>query len=203
MRARRLSESRRLAIWHAAPDTPVTVWSVMDNATLERARSAGVVVPTPDYLADDDWREFRRAYDWMRRQMAARIPDYDGSYPTWGWLLRPSPRKGARTLTPCSLVEIVVPRKRLLLSDYDLWHHPLNNWSITDTEAEFDAEDVQPLTQSEKEATWAKIFDLSTETDPEKLRWLGGPGRTVQVCVAGVRMSEIRSVRAWRPIRSR
>ena len=77
----------------------------------------------------------------MRDQMADRIKGFSGDYPVWAWLKRPSAKP-----KPCryrgtreeNRIIALVPRSRILLSDYDLWHNPLNNGPVASSEEEYD-----------------------------------------------------------------
>lgn len=130
---------------------------------------------------------FMLAYQWMQQQMLQRIgkPPKPNCYPIWAWYQynsakkqRPDLRgsghleKGAKGVR----IEFNKSRDDVLLSDFQLWHHPLNYWHIADTEQEdqiFDNfllqnnvkwGDIESYTLPIKEkieASWVKIFDMN------------------------------------------
>jgi hypothetical protein len=72
-------------------------------------------------------------------------------------------------------LELLIPARRALLSDFDLWHCVLNGWDLTLTEKEFDNIGRRKMSSSyrrERSKSWEKIFDL-TLTD-KYIDWLGG-----------------------------
>lgn len=81
---------------------------------------------------------------------------------------------------------IKVPPDLVLLSDEEDWHHVLNGWFVTDTEAESDLWDMREKTwpreqyQQAMRQSWEKIFDLNRPQDPDWGR--NGPSQYVQAC---------------------
>lgn len=109
------------------------------------------VAPAFTYL------DFRSQYDWMRVQMAKRIPGYQGHYPWWAWQQyqpgKPKPDLRIRDLhcfdrgTPAVRLELDVPDHEVLLSDFIMWNHVLNNGYMAYSETEYDAWDELPPDQ--------------------------------------------------------
>jgi hypothetical protein len=151
------------------------------------------------YLSGDGRRipwYFKYAYQWMTEQMRKRLPPkpaHAGVYPVWAWHTFGGKRaldlrhrgfgtQGNRTVR----LTIEVPDAQVLLSNYDDWHNPLNNFFLTDNEAESDLWDArrQIWPPEEYEAarrlSWEKIFDLQRIQDPEWGR--PGPPQYVQAC---------------------
>lgn len=140
--------------------------------------------------------DYAEAYAWMRGQMAQRLSGYSGEQPVWAYLSRPNMRQQDWD-TDRVLIVADVPRERVLLSDYDLWHYVLNQWMICDSEAESDrAEEAgwqtwEPIRESGPEmiASWAKVFDLGERPEPAR-SYLGRVG-SVQACVDRIYPNEI------------
>ena len=77
------------------------------------------------------------AYEWMAEQMKLRIgepPLPQITLPVWAWYQYNSRKSNKPSLSPknkelgCDemMMEIEVPDKEVLLSDFSLWHFPLN-----------------------------------------------------------------------------
>ena len=122
-------------------------------------------------------QQFAESYDWLVRQMEKRIgPRPEGViYPVWAWYQfayqkKPDLRRerwsngNPGEKQACILLD--VPDREVLLSDFGNWHHVLNHWPITDTEAESERVDAYIETLSEKEKTtflsenWERVFDI-------------------------------------------
>ena len=93
-------------------------------------------------------RDFRRQYRWLRERMRERVEGYGGRPPIWYWLEKPNMRGtswgpgGVRVVRAA----LEIPAERVLVSDFDLWHVPLNNGYLAVDEADdgaFDREAAQ------------------------------------------------------------
>lgn len=181
-----MPESRRLAITNAAPESLVRLYTYQHpgawKAAQERGYLTGAGVP-PDGLDES----FAAPYEWMRSEMAKRVEDFSGDLPIWAYIKRQTDRgKGWRD--ECDRIIALVPRKRILLSDFDLWHYPLNNWRVTFSEAEFDEDE-----QGDHSPTWHHIFDMRDRVG-EARRWIGQVN-VVQACVDRIYLNEVVSFR--------
>lgn len=205
--------SRLLRILDADPHRPIRVWTVQHRDAVAGAERRG-------YLSGDHGRGFdahdfgpdglplRRgfahAYGWMRDRMAETVPDFSGDCPVWVWLKRPSTRPAVwwkHAGEAGMLVTAAVPRRRLLLSDFDAWHAVLNGWYLGGTEAEEEAVEAAGVTSpAEREASWARIFDLGRPRTAEEIRWRGHP-KFVQACVDRIHWHEVLRVREIPPRR--
>jgi hypothetical protein len=135
--------------------------------------------------------ELKQAYDWLCRETKRFLPGATGCYPVWAYA-RIS-RADLRTLVSCDeaaeqslLLTCRIPRERVVLSDYEAWHHVLGGWLLspdydsgaTTTAAEYWWDRVeaalgaeafkqamrtwrwpQPY-QDELELSWRRIFDV-------------------------------------------
>lgn len=161
-----IPRSRLEAFARLPADSLVRVYTYQETEALERIEALGYLTgPTEDEVD----RFFKPAYDWMREQMATRVPDYSGEYPVWAWLKRPSAKNKERRYrgTENHKVRIIaqVPKKRILLSDYDRWHMPLNNSPCTRTEREYDVWEGDPR------STWERFSILPGQTRSKSLGW--------------------------------
>lgn len=134
-------------------------------------------------------RNNRFQYDWMVDQMRKRIgesPFAEIKYPVWVWQQYNSKKDPIPPMSPkeipnkeneAVMLELEVPDDMVLLSDLDLWIHPLNGWEICGKKESklFDKEkeayekeygkckhlsDWPPTLQRKIVATWERVFDL-------------------------------------------
>lgn len=112
--------------------------------------------------------EMKEAYDWMADQMTRRIgppPCPEIVYPVWGWQQVGSYKKEYHgSFHDCSgyddefmFITAEIPDERVLLSDFDMWHHVLNHWCIARTKRE-ETDDEDRIVKS-----WELVFDLKTQ----------------------------------------
>ncbi|MBI4322372.1 MAG: DUF3841 domain-containing protein [Chloroflexi bacterium] len=153
--------------------------------------------------AERVWHGYRLAYDWMRSQMATRIPGYGGGYPIWGWY---QPKEDLRSWRhqwkePSVLLMVEVPKERVLLSDFDAWHAVLNTGylPLSDEESEYYENHVLPpgryagmprKYQAIVEASWERIFDLEA-LSRSPLWTVEGQDPYIQACVEYVELAEV------------
>ena len=149
------------------------------------------------------WGEHKAAYDWMRSQMAKRIPGYGGGYPIWAWY---QPREDLRSWRhqwkePSVLLIVEVPEERVLLSDFDAWHMVLNTGYLPLTEEESDYyenhvlppgryADMPRQYQATVETSWERIFDLEA-LSRSPLWTVEGQDPYIQACIEYIEMTEI------------
>lgn len=142
-----------------------------------------------NHMGDDS---FVAPYQWISQQMHTKIgpPQYrvdSTQYPLWAWScvdgvvgkkpdLRTQMFNSVRSDT--ALLTLCVPRSRVLLSDFQLWHHVLNNVIIYDEETEtrlLDNENWLELydnvTDDDRRASWSQIFDVSSATWVQATLW--------------------------------
>lgn len=176
------------------PDELVRVYSYQGEEAMDCYKAKGYLTGDSLHIESDD-HDFPKPYAWMREQMALRIPDFSGDYPVWAWLKRPSAKPKDRKYRGTKeryRFTALVPRSRILLSDYELWHSPLNQFPITLTEASFDAEEGEDNPQ----ATWERIFEFPDSLPPDQRDWLGDCSRPrVQVCIDRIYVDEVVGIR--------
>lgn len=138
------------------------------------------------------------SYEFMCRSMKARIPNYSGDYPIWAWVKRPDRHQKRRETKIARdenkdvyLITIEIPRSRVLLSDFGMWHCPLNNGGIF-LNGEDDDDDHQPIWKDVIES-WNHIFDI--ERDNKQLLKEFGVCDRIQACVDRVYHHEVVSIK--------
>jgi hypothetical protein len=175
------------------PDDLVRVYSFQSIAARDAAEAKGFWAGDAAFIDPD----FRTPYAWMIEQMQIRIPGFSGDYPIWAYLRRPNMRQ-RRYDEDAVLVVADVPRKRMLLSDYDGWHNPLYFWYWASTQEEMDRLEAAGLQTfgcerditPEMKKSWEAIFDLSERTDPDVIAY-NGRLDTVQATIDRIYTHEI------------
>lgn len=195
MSGKPLPQSRIQEFLQTHPEELIRIYTYQDVAAWERAQELGYFTGSHGY--DNDNLDYDFAYEWMRAQMAKRIPDFSGDLPMWAWPKRSSNKK--RHKDPYVRITAMVPRKRILASCFHMWHHHLNNWFIPASEEEYQefesiyptnkAFGTDPVYQAHVERHWEKVFDLSPRSgyDLEIHGFLD----TVQLCVDRIYLTEV------------
>jgi len=203
---RKIAPSKRRALIAMPPEQKVRIYSFQDAAAWEAAKARGYWTGDRQYVEDDWDREhdcsWLPQYDFMREMMAEKIEGYSGDYPMWGYLKKPNLRQARFYEEPVIYLVADIPRGRMVVSDYDLWHLPLNRAFCTWTEAE--DEEIEKLYPTAKDRgitpemkeSWRRVLDLSDRTDPEVLRWCGSID-CLQACVDRIYLHEIVQARPF------
>ena len=124
--------------------------------------------------------DFLPAYEWMRAQMAERIPGYQGHYPWWAWRQasehrdKPDLRARARYSryfapgTPSVRLELEISDAEVLVSDFDEWHSVLNHSPLAYSEEEWDHLEHLPEPQRTRayKRTWPRMFAVQDPPSP-------------------------------------
>ncbi len=174
--------SRREALFRAAPYALIRIHTFQHRDAWAQAQTRGYFTGGATLAKDAPWP---LAYEWMREEMARRVPGFSGDFPVWAYAKRPvGKRKYMRGDEV--LITARVPRRRLLFSDHETWHIPLNGGFISSSEAEDDAWDV---TQDVR-ITWDRCLDICRPPS----RWLG-TNADIQACVDRLYLPEIVSVK--------
>ena len=163
------------------------LWTIQGIEIYEQLKRDGIAYCTKPYW--DDEPNFMYAYQWMAKQMRQRIgePPIDGiEYPIWAWYQYNSAkkRKPPRSLVNIpdgisAYMEIEVPEKDVLLSDFDAWHCILNQGPIDDWKRIYKTidvlekevgqhlqyEDYPQNLRDRIEKSWEALFDLDRRDD--------------------------------------
>ena len=190
--------------------TALRLWTVQEEAFWRTLEERGLLRADGRRLSLG--RDFRRQYRWMRERMRERVAGYGGRPPIWCWLVKPDMR--GTSWGPGGVMvmraELEIPAERVLVSDFDLWHVPLNNGYLAadraddeafDREAEertgrryprWHQEDFPEDLRRKLLDSWERIFpDRWGEVeDPD---WYGAEpgGRVLQACVEEIKPEEV------------
>lgn len=184
------------------------LWTSQEEAVYNELLKTGV------YRCDlnlSPMKDCRKQYDWLVRQMKQRIgpPPEQVTYPVWalyqqdGKHRKPDLRR-ERWEVGCdgerfACIEIEIPDRDVLLSDFDAWCIILSDFLISDTEQEDRCLEAQyeALSPSEKrrmkEKNWERVFDLS----PLNNGW-ARRGYEIQATFWELRLEQVRDVRFFR-----
>ena len=184
------------------------LWTSQEEAVYNELLKTGV------YRCDlnlSPMKDCRKQYDWLVRQMKQRIgpPPEQVTYPVWalyqqdGKHRKPDLRR-ERWAVGCNgerfaCIEIEIPDREVLLSDFDAWCMLLSDFLISDTEEEDRCLEAQyeALSPSEKrrmkEKNWERVFNLS----PLNNGW-ARRGHEIQATFWELRLEQVRDVRFFR-----
>src|SRR6218665_994059 len=190
------------------------LWTIRQEKELRlleqrgRLRSDGRRVP--------DYR--REAYAWMGARLAEQVPRPRGChYPLWAWAQyagssRPRPDLRARGHCPpgtrAVLLELELPRKHVLLSDFQKWHAVLNRRYLADTERQHGTferalrragvPETWPYPEpfaSQLIGSWNRVFDLSGK---DTAYWGPLNQREIQAVFWELRAEHVRGITGFR-----
>lgn len=184
------------------------LWTCQEEAVYNELLKTGV------YRCDinlSSMKDCCEKYDWLVRQMKQRIgpPPEQVTYPVWAWYQqqgkhrKPDLRR-ERWEFGCdgerfACLEIEIPDREVLLSDFDAWCMILSDFLISDTEEEARRLEAQyeALSPSEKrrmkDKNRERVFDLS----PLNNGW-ARRGYEIQATFWELRLEQVRDVRFFR-----
>jgi len=168
----------------------VRLWTVQNEFFWERLEAVGEITADLALVAAGlccEGERFRNAYEWLARRMDEKIGGrpLPGAMPLWAWWqwcgetrARPDLRasghlpKGERGVR----IEFEIDPALVVLSDFNLWHFPLNYWYIGESEEDsesFDAElaargldpharNLPGSVRRRIEGSWERVFDLDS-----------------------------------------
>ena len=184
------------------------LWTCQEEAVYNELLKTGV------YRCDinlSSMKDCCEKYDWLVRQMKQRIgpPPEQVTYPVWAIYQQDDKRRKPdlrreRWEVGCdgerfACIEIEIPDRDVLLSDFDAWCMLLSDFLISDTEQEDRCLEAQyeALSPSEKrrmkEKNWERVFDLS----PLNSDWMRR-GYDIQATFWELRLEQVRDVRFFR-----
>lgn len=170
------------------------LWTIQDYPAYEIFMDSGILIANEDFVFGKEL--YDPAYKWLFEQMVERIgvPPQGVKYPVWAWYQWEGKRKKldmrqsgyAERGTKIVRLTIDVNPEMILLSDFDLYHFPLNYWYLSLTENEdmafeeeykrydFAFEDLQDANINTSEMlmlrnkimkSWERIFDFELEAN--------------------------------------
>ena len=191
------------------------LWTIQTTEFYDTLQKNGVV-----YCDRESWfcQEYREMYDWMAGEMRKYVgnPPREGvRYPIWAWYQYTSRKKPRPPISPSLLssdqekgvmLEIEIPDNEVLLSDFDLWHIPLNGHPISGDEklmhrfkafraihgGSCDFGDYPDDLQYDIMLTWGVIFDLRTKL----CKWIAKAmwNRCIQACFWELKLEQVKIV---------
>lgn len=191
------------------------LWTIQGIEIYEMLQRDGYAYCTKPSWADDE--KLLYAYHWMARQMKLRIgesPVAAIEYPIWAWYQyysakRNKPPRSWKDIQEgvSAYMEIEVPDKEVLLSDFCTWHHPLNrwrldNWSIIDKKTDLldkeagrrlDFQEYPIEIQEEIVKSWDAVFDISRR-DKDVMGRIHKKNRSIQATFWMLRPEYVQSV---------
>jgi hypothetical protein len=182
--------SRRMRLVNSQSDELIRLYSFQHPDALKAAKVRGYLSGNHGSAIEG----FEDAYVWMRDQMKLKLCDFSGDFPIWAWPKRLSARSYNPQIEEVRITALV-PRKRLLFSDFNNFHYVLNNQILTLSETEYETLETSMKLSDEayKLESWQQIFDLS-DYKPQLRKWIGNPDQ-VQICADRIYMNEIINVR--------
>ena len=185
------------------------IWTMQPAGLYAKLESKGILLTDGRRC----YRQFTPAYQWMMAQMRHRLLPSPAKFPWWGWCRwegkrRAKPdlraggylRKGQRGVR----IELELEDEEVLLSDFSDWHYVLNEWYLSDNEAEDErferalkklghkrpAPYPEPL-RAKMQDSWQRIFELGGG-DPA---WRGKPSRrSIQATFWELRLKDVVAV---------
>lgn len=191
------------------------LWTIQGIEIYEMLQRDGYAYCTKPSWGDDE--KFMYAYHWMARQMKQRIgepPIAAIEYPIWAWYQyhsakRKKPSRSWKDIQEgiSAYMEIEIPDKDVLLSDFSAWHHPLNQWCLDnwrtidkktdllekETGRRFDFQDYPIEIQEEIVKSWDAVFDINRR-DKEVMGRTHKKNRSIQATFWMLRPEYVQSV---------
>lgn len=109
------------------------LWTIQSNEAYQKLLKGGVLSGSRAHIMEEP---FLPAYQCIWHRMEKRIgPPHPGAFPIWAWHTweggsgKPNMRRYRSEIEKpggCWRLTLEVPEGHILLSDFDLWHFPLN-----------------------------------------------------------------------------
>jgi hypothetical protein len=182
---------------------PISVWEILNQDG----------VYSPDHSKIPLGEFFLPSYDWLCSHLETKDPKSNNiKYPVWAWKRlngqngkKPDLRWNCWGNRGEKLVcmELEIDDNRVLCSDFELWHYPLNKWWL-DPEVftdEYDDERSEERDnwfkslskeeqEMEREKSWLQIFDVDNVYDSDWIR----RGYDVQAIFWELRLEDVKKV---------
>jgi hypothetical protein len=158
------------------------IWSIQSEKAWSVLEKTGHLVGTRRHGS----KTFQKPYAWMRQQVLLRVgpPPKKNAMPLWGWFQwqdaerkKPDLRSVRHHWGPPGryvLIECDLPDQNVVLSDYDMWHIPLNEGYIGKDDADDERFEEKlkkinaqhglpwpPLLDKERTDSWVRVLDLT------------------------------------------
>ena len=157
------------------------LWTIQTKKFWDNAQGKSILKADRRYV----WKAFKRPYAWMHEQMCERIcPSDNGILWAWYQYISEDKRKPwlsksghLKTGTEGVLIEFDVSKNEVLLSDFENWHFPLNNWYLGDCRKMDRLLDAYPDknypddVQMHIEDSWNRIFKTRKNEPTQATLW--------------------------------
>ena len=178
---------------------PVEVYDILVKDGVFRCDPAKIPEPS-----------FADSYGWLMDQLDKKDKKPENvQLPIWAWFRFDKMEKKPDLRHSCYgtrgdkmvCLEIEIPDEKVLLSDFDLWHFPLNNWWLDDCfRPDYNEEDYDKAhewfdslskeqQEIEKEKSWHQIFNI----EPYDSYWIAR-GNYVQAIFWELRLENVKKV---------
>ena len=163
------------------------LWSIQPISVYESIMETGKYICDPEKASEPT---FFTSYDWLNLYLDNKDPKPDNvQYPVWAWFRFNDKEKKPDLRHSCYgtrgermvCLELDVPDEKVLLSDFDLWHFPLNNWWLDpdmfrDDYTEFDYDKnsnyFKSLSEQQKEIEKKKSWEIIFNIDKFENEWI-------------------------------
>lgn len=166
------------------------LWTFQGIEIYDQMMREGITYCSKPTMGDNE--NFMYCYRWMAQQMRERIgepPLSNIEFPMWAWYQYHSRKKRKPTLSCWDIpqgksvfMEIELPSEQVLLSDFSMWHSPLNFTPVKDFKRIWKKMEQQdklagkmldffdyPLElQQEIADSWTDVFDFSRRDKSDK-----------------------------------
>ena len=148
------------------------LYTIQPENLYEKLLKEKELINNGEFLSDFG-KDFCCKYEWITKQMRLHGIDqpHDAKYPFWAWYKysskknKPDLRHAGHAIhgTKCVCLELAIPDKDVLLSNFDLWHCVLNDMPVFgETDWDSSYANYKTLSSDEqikvKEKSWEKIF---------------------------------------------
>jgi len=198
----------------------LTLWTIQSLGAWSRLQKDGVLRADGRRVR----RKYRRAYEWLARHMDERLGcrPSERALPLWAWYQWNGATCRKPDLRSCGhmplgdggvRIEFEISDRRVLLSDFDLWHYVLNYWYLPESQRDDEAFESElsrrglsfyknkPLRHAafhrKITESWARIFDLDW-TDSGRSIAHPRARKSIQASFWELRRNQVRDVRIFR-----
>lgn len=183
------------------------LWTMQPVEVYEILLRDGVFHCDPNKIPEPSFTE---AYDWLNQYLEKKdSKPQNVKYPIWAWFRFNGKEKKPDLRHSCYgyrgdkmvCIELDIPDEKVLLSDFDLWHFPLNRWWLNDCfYPEYNDEEddkarawfkslSKEQQETEKEKSWEQIFNI----EPFESDWILR-GKYVQAIFWEIKLDQVKKI---------
>ena len=163
------------------------LWTMQPVEVYNILMKDGVFTCNPDKVCEPS---FLDRYGWMNAKLNEKDTKPENvEYPIWAWFRFDSKEKKPDLRHSCYgnrgdkmvCMELEVTDEKVLLTDFDLWHFPLNDWWLDTsmfkhgfTEEEYDLNHklFKGLSKEEQRQEKEKSWDMALDIEPFESEWI-------------------------------